>query len=295
MVGRIFLFQDKCTEKSTVLKLIFCAHATFAALQQTVRSCRNSFRRHGCRRNPPHFPPPLASHIVQRINNSIRQRKQSSHERSDHTARRRNQPTRTPSLPRLPRRRPPSHHRVLRHPPRRRRALAARCLRHLRPPRLFSIRVLQRRPHRRNHPGHRRVPRRPAHHRSALPRARHPCSLRARLHHSARGSRHQRHRGDDRRASRLHADAGAIACHPHSQRQSQAPPRRRHRHHTLAQPARGRRLQVQPTLRRPRRHLRHEVDRKPRERIDRCWPRWSKAHNVRQGPHRRPHLPPRLH
>ena len=37
-------------------------------------------------------------------------------------------------------------------------------------------------------------------------------------------------------------------------------PGRRHRGHALAQPARGRRLQVQPAERRPRRHRRHAVD-----------------------------------
>ena len=35
---------------------------------------------------------------------------------------------------------------------------------------------------------------------------------------------------------------------------------RRHRHHALAQPARGRRLQVQPAERRARRHERHALD-----------------------------------
>ena len=43
-------------------------------------------------------------------------------------------------------------------------------------------------------------------------------------------------------------------------------PRRRHRHHALAQSAGGRRLQVQPAQRRPGRHRRHQVDRGPRQR-----------------------------
>ena len=38
------------------------------------------------------------------------------------------------------------------------------------------------------------------------------------------------------------------------------PPGRRHRHHALAQPAGGRRLQVQPDQRRPGRHRRHQMD-----------------------------------
>ena len=37
-------------------------------------------------------------------------------------------------------------------------------------------------------------------------------------------------------------------------------PGRRHRDHSLAQPAGGRRFQVQPAERRPRRHRRHAVD-----------------------------------
>ena len=44
-------------------------------------------------------------------------------------------------------------------------------------------------------------------------------------------------------------------------------PRRRHRHHAVAQPAGGRRLQVQPAERRPGRHRRHALDRGPRQRI----------------------------
>ena len=43
-------------------------------------------------------------------------------------------------------------------------------------------------------------------------------------------------------------------------------PRRRDRHHAVAQPARRRRLQVQPAQRRPRRHRRHRVDPGPRQR-----------------------------
>ena len=47
-----------------------------------------------------------------------------------------------------------------------------------------------------------------------------------------------------------------LARHPRLQQESGERPRRRHRHHPLAQPARGRRLQVQPTQRRPCRHHR---------------------------------------
>ena len=43
-------------------------------------------------------------------------------------------------------------------------------------------------------------------------------------------------------------------------------PGRRHRHHAVAQPAGGRRLQVQPAQRRPGRHRRHRLDPGPRQR-----------------------------
>ena len=43
--------------------------------------------------------------------------------------------------------------------------------------------------------------------------------------------------------------------------------RRRHRHHAVAQPAGGRRLQVQPDQRRPGRYRRDPVDREPGQRI----------------------------
>ena len=59
---------------------------------------------------------------------------------------------------------------------------------------------------------------------------------------------------------RLHADAGDL---PRDPRRTTAAARRglrgRHRHHALAQSARGRRHQVQPADRRPGRHRRHRA------------------------------------
>ena len=69
---------------------------------------------------------------------------------------------------------------------------------------------------------------------------------------------------------RLHADAGGLARDPRrttADRDGRAG--RRHRRHAVAQPARGRRLQVQPAQRRPGRHRRHALDRGRGERAAR--------------------------
>ncbi len=51
-----------------------------------------------------------------------------------------------------------------------------------------------------------------------------------------------------------------LARHPDLQPRPDRRPGRRHRRHAVAQPARGRRLQVQPAERRPGRHRRHRRD-----------------------------------
>ena len=134
----------------------------------------------------------------------------------------------------------------------------ARRLRHLRPPRLVAARELQRGPHPRHDAGHLRVPAAQRRDGAALPRPGHPRPLRARVPHRPRGPRgatasrcaSTRRTATRRRPSISHA---ILAWN----RGPRRPPRRRHRHHALAQPARGRRLQVQPAPRRPRRHRRH--------------------------------------
>ena len=80
------------------------------------------------------------------------------------------------------------------------------------------------------------------------------------------GARRRRRR---RRRRRLHADAGDLARDPHAQprRQPRAPPARRDRRHAVAQPARRRRLQVQPAARRAGRHRRHRLDRARGQRL----------------------------
>ena len=69
------------------------------------------------------------------------------------------------------------------------------------------------------------------HHRPAVHRHRHPRAVRARAGQRARSVRRQRRRGDDRRARRLHADAGHLARDPDLQQGPQERPRRRRRHH----------------------------------------------------------------
>ena len=59
-------------------------------------------------------------------------------------------------------------------------------------------------------------------------------------------------------------------------------PRRRHRRHAVAQPARGRRLQVQPAQRRPGRHGRHRLDPGRGEPAARGRPRRRPAHRPRR-------------
>ena len=114
--------------------------------------------------------------------------------------------------------------------------------------------------------------------------------------HGARGAGRQRRHGARRLGRPLHPDArrsrtrsyratgarspASTGCRPHRSR-------RRHRRHPVAQPARRRRLQVQPAARRPGRHRRHEVDRRPRQRADRRRPGRGQADAVRPGPGRR--------
>ena len=98
------------------------------------------------------------------------------------------------------------------------------------------------------------------HGRSAVHRSRHARPLAARVRDRARRPRCARCRHPDRRGRRLHADTRDLARDPRPQPGAQRAARRRDRRHPVAQPARGRRLQVQPAQRRPRRHRRHGLD-----------------------------------
>ena len=98
--------------------------------------------------------------------------------------------------------------------------------------------------------------------RAAVPRPRHPRAVRARDRTALERPRRARRRCPRRRGRRLHPDAGRLARH-HRRQPAQgqlAPPGRRDRRDAVAQPARRRRVQVQPAQRRPGRHRRHELD-----------------------------------
>ena len=138
-------------------------------------------------------------------------------------------------------------------------------LRHLRAPRLGVRRRVQRGAHPRHHPGHLRVPEGAGLRRAAVHRPRHPRALRTRLGQRAGGAGGQRRHGPGRRGRSVHptpAVSHAILTANREGRRS----RRRDRRHAVAQPAAGRRVQVQPAGRRPGRHRRHRLDRRPGQR-----------------------------
>ena len=150
---------------------------------------------------------------------------------------------------------------------------------------------LHRVPHPRDQRGDRPVPDRAGDRRAAVPGARHARALRTGVPHRGRGARGPRRRGRGRLRGRLHADAGGLARDPDPQR-ARRRPRRRRRDHAVAQPARGRRVQVQPAPRRPGGHRRHAADPGRRERAAARGSARGRAPAVRGGD--RPRAPPRL-
>ena len=90
--------------------------------------------------------------------------------------------------------------------------------------------------------------------------ARTPTRCPSRPSRPPRGPRRARRRRSGRRRRRLHADARHLARDPRPQPRAARPAGRRHRRHAVAQPARGRRLQVQPAERRSGRHRRDALD-----------------------------------
>ena len=135
-------------------------------------------------------------------------------------------------------------------------------LRDVGPPRLGVQGRVQRGAHPRHDRGHLPLPRRPGLRRSAVHRPRHARAVRARLADGPRGAGGERGRRPGRRPRRVHADARGVARDPRREPRPTAAgrPRRRDRRHAVAQPARGRRLQVQPAQRRPGRHRRDALD-----------------------------------
>ena len=136
----------------------------------------------------------------------------------------------------------------------------ARRVRDVRASRLVAQRRVQRGPHRGHDGGDLPLPHGAGHRRPAVHRARHARPLRAGLPDGAPGPGRARCRRPRRRRRRLHADAGHLARDPRPQPGPPRPPGRRDRRHPVAQPARGRRLQVQPAERRPGRHGCHLLD-----------------------------------
>ena len=127
-------------------------------------------------------------------------------------------------------------------------ARAARGLRHLGTSRLVAHGELQRVAYPRHHPGHLPLPEGAGDRRTALPRERHaradsePASAaRSRCSpRTASTSMIDRDDGPRRRPPSRTPSSTTTAAHERA--------RRRHRHHALAQPARGRRLQVQSAI-----------------------------------------------
>ena len=105
----------------------------------------------------------------------------------------------------------------------------------------------------------------------------------------------QRGAGAGRLAGHVHADAGRLARDPHLQPRPDRRAGRRRRGDPVAQPAPGRRLQVQPAGRRPGRHRRDPVDPGPGERAARRRPQGRPPGDLRAGPRRRHHRQVRLH
>ena len=150
----------------------------------------------------------------------------------------------------------------------------ARRVRHLRPPRLVAHGVVQRGPHPRHDAGDLPLP---ARHRASTARSS-SAATRTRCPSPPSGPRS---RCSSRTASTCCVDAAdgytptpaishAILAYNRGRTDGLG---RRHRRHAVAQPARGRRLQVQPAARRPGRHRRHRLDRGRGERAARGRPR----------------------
>ncbi len=117
--------------------------------------------------------------------------------------------------------------------------------------------------------------------RPALPRGGHPRALGARGALGPRGARRERGRGRDLPGGRAGADPGHLARDPRPQSRPDHRPRRRHRRDAVAQPAGGRRHQVQPARRRAGGHRRHRRHRAARERAPRRREPRGEAHPVR--------------
>ena len=152
--------------------------------------------------------------------------------------------------------------------------------------RLVAAFLLQRGSHRRHLPGHLRLPGAGGHHRAAVPGPGHSWSVRARVRDRAGGPRGQRRYRAGGQPGRVHADARAVPGHPRLQRRARRRPGRRDRDHPVAQPAGGRRVQVQPARRRPGRLADHLGHPGSRQRAAGRWPARGAPDPLRGGPAR---------
>ena len=140
-----------------------------------------------------------------------------------------------------------------------------RGVRHVRPSRFGVPRCVQRGAHPGHHRGDLPLSRQSRDRRAVVHRPRHPRPVGAGDADRARGPRRARCRCPRRRGRRLHPDAGGVARDPRGQPgrggwgHARAPGGR-HRRDAVAQPARRRRVQVQPAQRWSRRHRRHRLD-----------------------------------
>ena len=163
-------------------------------------------------------------------------------------------------------------------------------LRDVRPPRLGVQGRVQRGPHPRHDRGHLPLPRprRATAARCSSAATRTPCPSPP----GGRRSRCWRRTGSTSGSTPTTGSRRRPRCRTRSSSRTAADvrrrrPRRRHRRHAVAQPARGRRLQVQPAQRRPGRHRRHALDPgrgEPDPRgVGRRRPRRHRARAVRAG------------
>ena len=159
-------------------------------------------------------------------------------------------------------------------------------LRHVGTSRLVAAFLVQRGSHRRHLPGHLRLPGAGGHHRAAVPGPGHSWSVRARVRDRAGGPRGQRRDRAGGQPGRVHADARAVPGHPRLQRRARRRPGRRDRDHPVAQPAGGRRVQVQPARRRPGRLADHLGHPGPRQRAAGRRPARGAPDPLRGGPAR---------
>ena len=160
----------------------------------------------------------------------------------------------------------------------------AGVLRHLRPSRLVAARRLQRGAHPGHHPGHLRAPGSSGHQRADVRRHRHARAVAACAAQRGRGARRARRRRPPDRRRLPHPDSRRVArdLAPQQRRQCRCN-RRRHRHHAVAQPTAGRRLQVRPTERRSGGLRDHQSHPGPRQRVARGRLARRRTHPVRAG------------